>query len=459
MAEAVRTYSVLTVGDGLVTAIPALLVSVASGIVVTRSDSGQELGTEVMTQMFGSSRPLGIASGTLAAMALIPGLPTTAFLTLAAGAAAMAVALRRSEDSAERAAAEAPPLPRPSGEEPIETLLAVDPLTVEVGYELVELAADEGAGGLPEKIRGIRREIALELGFVVPPVRVRDNVRLSGDEYRILLRGAEIGRGKLPRGRALAIDPGDVLEPIEGEKTADPAFGIPALWVRQEIAERARIAGYTVVDRASVLATHLAELVRRHAADLLGRQETHKLLEQLSKSAPKLVEELVPERFSLGQVQKVLQALLRERVSIRDLGAIAEALLDGAGQGFDLPSLVARARQAIGRTIVQPLVERNALRVVTVSPEIEEEAIELVGSAPGDRPRAGDPSRTQALLHRIAQALREVPAGSRPAVLCGSAASRMALRRLSEHALPTVAFLSVHEIPDGVRVQSVGQVR
>ncbi len=456
-AEAARTFSVLTVGDGLVTAIPALLVSVASGLIAARSDSGLELGTEVAGQVFSNPKPLAVAAGALAFLALVPGLPTVAFLTLAAGVGSLAAMLRRRQkDEVAREAELAPAGPPP--EEPIEPLLAVDPLTIEVGYDLVDLAGSEATGGLLDRIRGIRRQIALDLGIVVPPVRVRDNLRLESDGYQILLRGAEVGHGRLPRARILAIDPGGVLEKIEGEKTLDPAFGIEALWIREGLDERARAAGYTVVDRTSVLATHLSELARRHAPELLGRQETQRLLDGLAKGAPKLVEELLPERYTLGQVQKVLQLLLRERVPIRDLQTICEAMADCSGQGLDLQEVVARVRQALGRALVKPLLERGALKVVTLSPAIEQDIRSLLAPGPDGKPLPADPRVTQSLVQRVASAIRDIPAGTLPAVLCGSAEVRAVLRRLTENSLPTLACLAIPEIPDGVRVQTVGQV-
>ncbi len=334
----------------------------------------------------------------------------------------------------------------------------MDPLTIEVGYDLVDLAGAENQGGLLDRIRGIRRQLALDLGIVVPPVRVRDNLRLGPDEYQILLRGAEIGRGRLPRGRVLAIDPGEVLEQVEGEKTIDPAFGIEALWIRDTFDERARTSGYTVVDRTSVLATHLSELVRRHAPDLLGRQDTQRLLDSLAKSSPKLVEELMPERFTLGQIQKVLQLLLRERVTIRDLQTICEAMADTAGQGLDVQEIVARVRQGLARTLVRPLLDRGALRVLTLSPDLERDVQSLLGPGADGKLVPPDPRVTQALVHRVAGAVRDIPAGTSPAVLCSTSEIRTVLRRLTESALPTVPFLSVMEIPDGVRVQSIGLV-
>ncbi len=457
--DALHTYTVLTVGDGLVTAVPALLTSVAGALITTRSGSNQELSGHLASQLLSNPRPLAVAAGSLGALALVPGLPTIAFLSLAGVIGWFASGLRKQErDEAQRVAA----LPGPAvaaPEEPIEPLLAVDPLTIEVGYDLVELAGSDRAGGLLDRIRGIRRQVALDLGMVVPPVRVRDNLRLASDEYVLLLRGAEVGRARLPRRRVLAIDPGDALERIEGEKTKDPAFGIDALWIDESQSDRARSVGYTVVDRTSTLATHLSEVVRRHAPDLLGRQETQRLLDLLAKQSPKLVEELVPERYTVGQVQKVLQSLLRERVSIRDLMTICETMADLAGTTKDMREIVARVRQALGRWLVGPLLERDALHVVTLSSEVEGQLREMLGDGTGNKPRPADPRVTAGLVHRVATALRQAPPGVQPAVLCPSAESRSLLRQLTESALPSVPFLSVLEVPDGVRVQALGQVR
>jgi flagellar biosynthesis protein FlhA len=459
VVDALTTYAILTVGDGLVSAIPALLISVAGGLLTTRSESGTDLGSELAGQVLASPKALGVAGGALATMSLIPGLPTVAFLTLGGGIGGLAMLLRkkRQEEEAseieEEAATGLPP------DEPIEPLLTVDPLSIEVGYDLVELAGSEKPGGLLDRIREIRRQIALELGLVVPPVRVRDNLRLGPDEYQILLRGAEVGKARIPRGRILAIDPGDVLEQIEGEKTLDPAFGIDALWVKEELSERARSVGYTVVDRTSVLATHLSQIIRRYAPELLGRQETQKLLDTLAKNSPKLVEDLVPERFTVGQIQKVLQALLRESVSIRDLHTIGEAMTDSAGDAFDLQEMVAMVRQALGRSIVRPLVDKGALKVLTVSPDVEKQIIDLLEERVDQATPPFDPRTTQSLAHLVANAVREAPPGSQPAVLCSSSPVRLFVRRLTETMLPMTPVLAALEIPEGVKVQAVGQIQ
>jgi flagellar biosynthesis protein FlhA len=455
-SEAISTFSILTVGDGLVSAIPALLVSVAGALITTRAGTEEELSTDLTNQLLSKPKPLAIAAGMLAGLGLIPGLPTVAFLTLAAVIGGGAYAIRLADTAPQRDVEDEIPA-GPPPEEPLEPLLQVDPLTIEVGYDLVEMAGSDQAGGLLERIRALRRQVALELGIVVPPVRVRDNLRLKSNEYQIMLRGAQIGKSRIPRGGVLAIDPGDVLQPIEGEATKDPAFGIAALWIDENRADEARNAGYTVVDRTSVLATHLAELVRKYAADLMGRQETQSLLDMLAKQSPKLVEELIPERYTLGQVQKVLQSLLIERVSIRDLQTICESMADCADQKMPLELLVGRVRQALARSLVRPLAENDELHVVTVAPDIERRILTVLeGQAEG---RGGlDPKFTQALVHRVANAIGNVGSGGQPVVLCSSTESRFLLRRLTQSILPSVPFLSVHEVPDRIRSHAVAPV-
>lgn len=456
--EALQRYAVLTVGDGLVTAIPALLISVAGALITTRSGTEEELATDVAGQILSDPKPLGTAAAFLAAMGLIPGLPTGAFLALGGVIGGWSWMLRQRAaappEEEDQADDESVPV-----EEPIEPLLTLDPLRIEVGYELVELAGSDKSGGLLDRIRGIRRQIALDLGIVVPPIRVRDNLRLQADEYQIQLRGVRIATNRLPRRRVLAIDPGDALEPIQGQPTKDPAFGIDATWIDESLADRARSLGYTVVDRTSVLATHLSEVIRRHAPELLGRQETQKLIDVLAKSSPKLVEELLPERYTVGQIQKVLQALLRERVSIRDLLTICECLADCAGQELDPGRLVMRVRHALGRALVLPLMEKDQLQVVQLSGEIEQSFSELLDAGMKTRSLAVDPKVAQPLVHKVASSLRETPGGGQAAVVCRSPEVRLLLRQLTASLLPNVPFLAASEIPEGVNLQVLGQVR
>ena len=455
--EAIRAYTILTVGDGLVSAIPALLISIAGALITTRSGTDAGLSADISAQLLSDPMTLGIASGSLLTLGLIPGLPTVAFGLLATATGAIAYAIRRKQQQpAAPVEAETPKLPP---EEPVEPLITIDPLTVEVGYDLIAMAGSEADGGLLDRIRRLRRQVALDLGVVVPPVRIRDNLNLGADEYRILLRGAEIGRSLLRRGKSLAIDPGDVLEALPGEATRDPSFGIPALWIDDALTEKARSVGYTIVDPTSVLATHLSELIRTHAPELLGRQEVQRLIDNLSKSSPKLVEELIPEHFTVGQIQRVLRALVSERVSIRDMESILEALADAAGQQTTLDALVAHVRRSLSRSIVQPLLDDgHSLPVLTLSPEFDRDVRGVV--APQAEGAAGltDPRLAQGFVQRIADAVAGVPTQSQPAVLCSDPQLRLYLRKLTSRALPAVPFLSVQELPDGVPVNAVGKV-
>ena len=458
--DALSNYTVLTVGDGLVTAIPALLVSVAAALVTARASTGNALGEDVVSQVFASPRPLSVAAGALTVLALVPGMPKVAFLVLAALSffASRAVSSARTEVAPE-------PLPAVPAEEPVEPLLTVDPLCLEVGYDLVGAVGTDGSGGVLDKIRGIRRQIAGDLGFVLPPVRIRDNLRLEPEQYSILLRGVEVATYSIRRGSVLAIFPGHDAPPIAGVPTVEPAFGIDALWVPEARAEEARMAGGTVVDAPSIVSTHLIEVVKRHAHELLGREDVQRLLDILAKSAPKTVEELVPERLTLGQVQAALRALLRERVSIRDMGRIAEALSDAALVSRDPVYLVERARQAMGRTICAPLLAPGGdLEAVVLDPRVERELDGLLHPAtaspepgtPAARPATG--IEAQQLVARIARAIHD-SASSRPtaAVLC-AAGVRPYVAGLLSNALPQVTVLSPQEVPPGTRVRSLAVV-
>ncbi|MBP7146484.1 MAG: flagellar biosynthesis protein FlhA [Acidobacteria bacterium] len=452
-SEAFQTYTVLTIGDGLVTAIPALLIAIAGGVITTRAAQERSLGEEVVGQLLLSPRPLRIAAGTLFALALIPGLPKVSFMILAAAVFAGS----RAASAREREAAEAPP-PEPEPQRPpedeVEPLLGVDPLCVEVGYDLIGAVGADRGGGILDKIKGLRRQIAAEQGFVLPPVRVRDNLQLPPDQYAIVLRGVRIGTGRIPRGRLLALDAG-ALRPIEGEKTKDPAFGLPAVWIAPDRADDARSAGYTVVDAPSVLTTHLMELIQRHAADLLGREDVARLIDHLQKTHPKAVAELIPERLTVGEVQRVLQALLRERVSIRDLALIVEAMADAAATR-DTQTIVETVRRALGRAIVGGLAdERGALRCVALAPELEDElTAALVGDPSG--PGSGlAPARAREVVTRIVTAISG--AGAQCPIVTGPLL-RPSLSALMRLQLPHTAVLSTMEIPPEVTLRALATV-
>lgn len=451
--EALKTYTVLTVGDGLVTIIPSLLVSIAGGIVLTRSASDDPLAADLRRQLLSRRQPLLIAAVVLGAMALIPALPKLPFLVVAA---MLGYAGWRMPAAA--AQAEAAPAPPPTLQNQLEGLLKLEELSVEVGYGLVRLVDEKQGGQLLPRIRSLRKHLALQLGFIVPPIHITDNLRLNPNEYLVLLRGAEIARWEMAPEQLLAISSEPEPPPLAGTPAREPAFGVAAQWIAPGLREQALAQGYAVVDPTSALATHLAELVKQNAHELLTRQETKRLLDALSESQPKLVEELVPKVLSLGEVQKVLQQLLREQVSIRDLHTILETLLDAAAANKNPVLLVEAARQALRRGLVQPLLsEDGKLTVVTLDPLLEDEISRAVEPA-----AANGPGLQPAFLRRVVEGLRRVAEESAapfsPVLLCGSPA-RFYLRRLVEPFLPKLVILSPGEIPPRVAVQSLGSVR
>jgi flagellar biosynthesis protein FlhA len=455
--EALATFTILTVGDGLVTLIPALLVSVAGGIVVTRATSDEPIGTQLAKQLFAKQRPLYIASGVMLTLVLIPGLPKLPFLALSA---ALAFLGRRVKDSVVAPPKEAEIGQKPGMQEQLEGLLKLDEISVEVGYGLIPLVDQKQGGQMLPRIRALRRHLATELGFIVPAIHITDNMRLKPREYVLRLRGVEIARGETYQDWLLAISSEASPVALEGVETREPAFGVPARWIPAKLRDVALGAGYAVVEQTSVIATHLAEVIRRHAHEVLTRQETKRLLDSLSDTQPKLVDELVPRVLSLGEIEKILQQLLREQVSIRNLPVILETLIDAAAINRSLISLVEAVRQALGRALIQPLLQEDGkLKVLAVDPALEDEIS-----------RAFDPQSTTAkspalqttFLRRVLDGLRRVAgdqiAVASPILLCGSPA-RFHLRRLLEPFVPRIVVISPAEIPPIVPVQSLGVVQ
>ncbi len=455
--EALKTYTVLTVGDGLVTMIPSLLVSMAGGIVVTRASSDATLSVDVGRQVLSRRRPLVIAAGVMLALAAIPGLPKFSFFILAAGTGFLAWrAPRFAEEPAAAAAAAAAAGEKKPAKDSVEDMLKLDDLSLEVGYGLVALVDKHQGGQLLARVRALRQNLAQQLGFIVPPVHITDNVRLKAKEYSIALRGVEVARWELYQDNLLAISSEGAPRPLAGVATKEPAFGVAAVWIPAALQNQALASGYAVVDQTSVLATHLAEVVKQHAHELLTRQETKRLLDRLAESHPKLVEELVPKVLSLGEVQKTLQQLLREQVSIRDLSTILETLLDLAATSKNPVLLVEAARQTLGRALVQPLLsETGGLRVVTLDRSLEEE----LGRAFGGPAPAGMGGLQPPFARRILDGLRRLAgeqiAVASPVLLCATPA-RYHLKRLLEPFLPKVVVLSPLELPPLVEVQSLG---
>ncbi len=466
--EALKTYTILTVGDGLVTILPSLLVSVAGGIVVTRAASKESLGVNVSRQLLGSPRLLWIGGGVLCALGLIPGLPKISFFSLAAIMMFAAWKMKTEQliedpDALDAVAVAAPGAPGSLpllGGDGMDAVLRLDDLTLEVGLGLVPLVDSKQGGQLLTRIKSLRKSLAQQLGFLVPSIHITDNLALHEGEYVVFLRGIEIARWDLRRGQLLAISSSATAAFLPGQETREPAFDVPAKWIAQELQAQAIAAGYAVVDSTSVLAAHLAELIKRNAYELLSRQETKRLIDRLNESHPKLVEELVPKLLSLGEVQKVLQQLLREQVSIRDLGTILEALVDIAGTNKNPIALVEAARQAMGRALIRPLLdEKGELKVVTLDSSIEEECMRAANLQPG---QLSSSALQVSVARRVLDSLRgsfgEGISEAPPVLLCSSP-GRFYLRRLLEPFLPKIVVISPTEIPPMTLVQSVGVVR
>ncbi len=461
-SQALQTYTLLTVGDGLVSQIPALIISTAAGLVVTRAASESNLGQDLTGQLLAHPRALYVVAGVLLFFGLAPGLPAIPFFMLAAiaGVAARSAAQSQLAEAAEEAeTAEA--AAEPEGPEAVEQYLHVDPLELEIGYALIPLVDPSYGGDLLHRISMIRKQCAQEYGFVVPPIRIRDNIQLRSDEYVIKMRGTEVARGELKTGYVMALDPGNVERRIDGIETTDPAFGLSALWISERRKEEAERAGYTVVEPVAVLATHLKEVLMRHAEHLLGRQEVQNLIDQVKKDYPAVVEELIPGTLSLGAVQKVLQNLLKERVSIRDLVSILEALADYAPTSKDPDVLTEYVRNVLSHAVYRPYVaEDGRLYAIAVDPQVEKLIQDAVRQ--GDQAQ-GMPNLPADVLRRIYRQLKKysdkmTTRGRQPVVVC-SPLVRMYFRRLIAPAFVNMPVLSYTELPPQLEIQTEGVVR
>ncbi len=462
LAEAVTSYTTMTVGDGLVSQFPALIISTAAGILVTRAGGQRPLGQALAGQFGQSPEAMGVASGVLLVLGVIPGLPFFPFAVLAGVLGAGAYSLKQAQatevarvaEETRRAAQQPPPVPE--GPEEVTGLLQVDALELEVGYGLLHLVDPAQGGDLLERIRSIRRQIALELGVVVPPIRIRDNLQLRPTDYLILIKGIEVARGELREGHYLAMNPGLAEGDVPGIPTREPAFGLEALWVREERREEAQIKGYTVVDLSTVAATHLTEIIKRNAHELLGRQETQTLLNAVKEHAPALVEELVPSLLSLGGVQKVLQNLLRERVSIRDLRSVLEALADYAPFTKDPEVLTEYARSALRRAISKQYQDPDGkLPVIALDHRFEETLAGAVQRTEHGTFLSLEPGKAQRCLQALSRAAEEVSLMNFVPVVLTSPGVRLPLRKLTEKVLPSVVVLSHNEADGPIRTLKV----
>jgi flagellar biosynthesis protein FlhA len=459
--EALRTYTILTVGDGLVTMIPSLLVSVAGGLVVTRASSDKSVGADLARQVFSKKWPLRIASGVMFLLALIPGLPKFPFFLLSGIVAWLASRATQTGTAGSEPVPDAPEKTKEATQqEQLESVLKLDEIHLEVGYALVSLVDQAHGGQLLQRIRALRRHLASQLGFLVPSIHITDNIRLKPREYVVELRGTEVARSEMQQDRLLAISSDPHAAPLEGIDTREPAFGVAAKWIEPRLQEKALASGYAVVDQTSIIATHLAEIVRRNSQELLTRQETKRLLDALAVAQPKLVEELVPRLLTLGELQKVLQQLLREQVSIRDLPAILETLIDSAAINKNQVQLVEAVRHKLGRSLVTPLLGADRkLKVLTLDPAIEDEiARSIEAPVPGDRTAAPATPLLRRVLDGLQRLVGDPTAIASTILLCNSPA-RFHLRRLLEPLLPNVVVLSPTEIPPGISVRSLGVVR
>lgn len=468
VGKAATNYTLLTVGDGLVSQIPALVISTAAGILVSRGGDENRLGQAFSDLIFAKTTPIYIGSGLVFCLGLVPGLPSIPFMSLGCALGGGIYLLTRGKEEEKEAAAPdgaggapgaAEGAPEDGGPEEVEHLLNLDIMELEVGYGLIPLVDTDQDGTLLGRIRSIRRQFASEIGVIIPPIHIRDNLKLKPAEYRVMIKGVEMARFELMVNHMLAMDPGDVNMKMDGFPTTEPAFGLPAIWIPIEREEEAKFAGYTVVDNSTVTATHITEVIRNNAAELLGRQEVQHLLDNLVKTSPKAVEELVPSLMSLGMVQKVLQNLLAERVSIRDLLTIVETLADYAPMSKDPDLLTEYVRQKLSRSILAGYMGPDGtLPVLTLDRKVEETLTKSVQQTEHGAYLAVDPRLAEQMIAAIrVEVDKAMHQNIQPVILCGPVLRRH-LRRLLEQYIPAVPVTSHAEIVQNVSIQSIGKV-
>ncbi len=460
LATAAKTYTMLTIGDGLVTQIPALIVSTAAGIVVTRNSSSQNLGIEMASQLFLKPRAVAIVASIIGSFGLIPGLPTVPFFIVAMFLGGIAWLINRfNDEKKEKEQTVKDEAARKPLKENIESMLPLDLVELEVGYGLINIVESEQSGDLLERIVSIRKQFALDMGIVVPSVHIRDNLQLQPGEYRVLIKGNKVGGGALRPENLLAMDPGNVISPVPGIPTKEPAFGLDALWIGKAQKEEAEIAGYTVVDLPTVMATHLTEIIRTHAHELFGRQEADSLIENFKKNYPKVVAELIPDVLPLGSVVKVLQNLLKEQVSIRDLLTIFETLADEGHKNKDAEVLTEAVRKGLSRSITHKYMnESGQIPVMTLAPKVEELVSNSLLQTEQGVQLVMDPRQAQNILSQISKTIELHPEIAGQPILLTSPTARRHLFKLTHRFLPQVVVLSHNEISADAQIQAVGLV-
>ena len=466
-AEAAQTYVLLTVGDGLVSQVPALLISTATGMVVTRAASENNMGNEMTEQLLKQPKALFIAAGVLLVLGFVPGLPTIPFLVLAVFIATLAYLMIRTaqvEEPQQEREEEQPELSpeeqQKMKEEEIKQLIKVDKLEIEVGYNLISLVLPEQGGDFLDRVSNIRKQIAMELGIILPPVRIVDNLQLQPNIYKIKLQGVEISEYQLYADKFLAMDPGDTFEDIDGIETEEPAFGTPAIWIEAEQRERAEMANYTVVDPGSVMATHLTEIIKSHAYELLGREEVKKLIDNIKEENEAVVDELIPDLMNLGEIQKILQNLLWENIPIKNLVLILETLADHAGRTKDQTILTEYVRQGLSRQISNQFTdEENNLDVFTIDPQKEEELANSLEQSDQGNYLSLQPAEAQNLINNIVQQAKQLLEQGKEPILLTSPMIRRPIKEMVHRTFSDLTVLSFNELESDVDLQVQGVVK
>jgi len=455
LTDALANYTLLTIGEGLVAQVPALIISTAAGVIVTRSADENNFGHEIAGQLLNYPRAFQVASGVLFLFALIPGLPHFAFLLLSGVAYLVSkIAVEKKVEEVEEAAVQA----AEEDQGQITSIRPLDMLELEVGYGLVPMVDANQQGELLERIRSIRKQVAERMGFIVPPIHIHDNLQLKPYEYNILINGAKVGGGELA-GQYLAMDSGGATGQIEGLKTTEPVFGLPAIWIKGKEREQAQVSGYTVVDNTTILATHISETIKKHAHELVGRQELQALLDGIAATLPKVVEELVPSLLSLGTVLRVVKNLLKENVSIRDFRSILETLADYGGVTKDPEMLTEFVRQSLGRYIVEQYKrEDDTLCVLTMDREVEETIADAVQLSEQGSYLAIEPGAAQRILATIRKNADQFDGAGALPVLMATPTIRRHVKKLTERYMPNLAVISHNEIPPNIKIQSLGVV-